>query len=122
MKKGGLVLLYIFSSIFLYAAPVLEDSLFTKKSIELLQRIEQLQVKEEAGLLKGAFPSSRKYYFSRQFKQEDNVFFTALVLFNIGQFSNKMHPAALAYLEQLKTNARPYIERFKNQKNQLTYN
>jgi hypothetical protein len=122
MKKGGLVLLYIFSSIFLYAAPVLEDSLFTKKSIQLLQRIEQLQVKQEAGLLKGAFPSSRKYYFSSQFKQEDNVFFTALVLFNIGQFSNKMHPEELVYLEQLKTNARAYIERFKNQKNQLTYN
>jgi len=122
MKKGGLVLLYIFSSIFLYSAPVMEDSLFTKKSIELLHRIEQLQVKQEAGLLKGAFPSSRKYYFSSQFKQEDNVFFTALVLFNIGQFSNKMHPEELVYLEQFKTNARPYIERFKNQKNQLTYN
>ena len=47
MKKGGLVLLCIFSSTFLYAAPVLDDSLFTKKSIQLLQRIEQLQVKEQ---------------------------------------------------------------------------
>jgi len=122
MKKGGLVLLCIFSSIILYAAPVLDDSLFTKKSIQLLQRIEQLQLKEEVGLLKGGFPSSRKYYYSVRLKQEDNIFFTALVLFNIGQFSKLMHPEELAYLEQFQTNARPYIARFKNQNNQLTYN
>jgi hypothetical protein len=122
MKKGGLVLLCIFSSTFLYAAPVLDDSLFTKKSIQLLQRIEHLQVKEDLSALSGAFPSFRKYYYSAKLKQEDNVFFTALVLFNIGQFSKKMHPAALAYLEQFIKNARPYIERFKNQNNKLTYN
>jgi hypothetical protein len=122
MKKGGLVFLCVLSSILLYAAPVLDDSLFTKKRIELLQRIEQIQLKEEAALLKGGFPSSRKYYYSVRLKQEDNVFFTALVLFNIGQFSKLMHPEELAYLEQFKTNATPYIERFKNQNNQLTYN
>jgi hypothetical protein len=122
MKKGGLVFLCFFFSILLYATPVLDDSIFTKKSIQLLQRIQQLQVKKEASALNGSFPSFRKYYYSVKLKQEDNVFFTALVLFNIGQFSPKMHPEELAYLEQLKTNARPYIERFKNQKNQLTYN
>ena len=122
MKKGGLFLSFIFYWSILYAAPVLDDSLFTKKSIQLLQRIEQLQVKDDLSALSGAFPSSRKYYFSSQFKKEDNVFFTALVLFNIGQFSKKMHPEELVYLEQFKTHARPYIERFKNQKNQLTYN
>jgi hypothetical protein len=122
MKKGGLVFLCFFFSILLYAAPVLDDSIFTKKSIQLLQRIQQLQVKKEASALNGSFPSLRKYYYSVKLKQEDNVFFTALVLFNIGQFSPKMHPEELAYLEQLKTNAAPYIERFKNQKNQLTYN
>ena len=122
MKKGGLVFLCVLSSILLYAAPVLDDSLFTKKRIELLQRIEQIQLKEEAALLKGGFPSSRKYYYSVRLKQEDNVFFTSLVLFNIGQFSKLMHPEELAYLEQFKTNATPYIERFKNQNNQLTYN
>jgi hypothetical protein len=122
MKKGGLVFLCVLSSMLLYAAPVLDDSLYTRKRIELLQRIEQLQLKEQVVLLKGGFPSSRKYYYSARLKQEDNVFFTALVLFNIGQFSKKMHPEELAYLEQFKSNARPYIERFKNQNNHLTYN
>lgn len=122
MKKGGLVLLCIFSSTLLYAAPVLEDSLFTKKSIQLLQHIEQLQVKEDLSTLSGAFPSFRKYYYSAKLRQEDNVFFTALILWNLGQFKSQMHPEELAYLEQFKTKARPYIERFKNQNNQLTYN
>jgi hypothetical protein len=100
----------------------LDDSLFYKKRIQLLQRIEQLQEKKESGFLNGSFPSYRRYFYGSAYIQEDNVFFTALVLFNIGQFSKKMRPEELAYLEQFKTNARPYIERFKNQNNQLTYN
>ena len=55
-------------------------------------------------------------------KQEDNVFFTSLVLFNIGQFSLKMHPVELAMIEKAKANAVFYLDRFKNQNNQLTYN
>ena len=122
MKKGVLVFIGMVSCSILFAKPVLDDSLFYKKRIQLLQRIEQLQEKKESGFLNGSFPSFRRYFYGSAYKQEDNVFFTALVLFNIGQFSKKMRPEELAYLEQFKTNARPYIERFKNQNNQLTYN
>ena len=122
MKKGVLVFIGMVSCSILFAKPVLDDSLFYKKRIQLLQRIEQLQEKKESGFLNGSFPSYRRYFYGSAYIQEDNVFFTALVLFNIGQFSKKMRPEELAYLEQLKTNARPYIERFKNQNNQLTYN
>jgi hypothetical protein len=122
MKKGGLVLLCIVSSFLLYASPVLEDSIYFKKRIQLLQQIEQLQVKQDLSALYGAFPSFRKYYFSSKLKQEDNVFFTALVLWNLGQFKAWMSPEELGYLEQFKTRASPYIERFKNKTNQLTYN
>jgi len=90
--------------------------------IQLLQRIEQLQVKEDQSVLKGAFPSFRKYYYSRKLKEEDNVFFTALILWNLGQFKAQMSSQEMDYLEKFKFNARPYIERFKNQNNQLTYN
>jgi hypothetical protein len=122
MKKGGLVFISIVYSVVLHAAPILDDSIFTKKRIQLLERIEQLQVKDTSNSLNGAFPSSRKYYYSPKVKQEDNVFFTALILWNIGQFNAQMSPLELAYSEQFKSNARPYIERFKNQNNQLTYN
>jgi len=122
MKKGVLVFIGMVSCSILFAKPVLDDSLFYKKRIQLLQSIEQLQEKKESGFLNGSFPSYRRYFYGSAYIQEDNVFFTALVLFNIGQFSKKMRPEELAYLEQFKTNARPYIERFKNQNNQLTYN
>ena len=84
--------------------------------------MDQLQVKEDEGLMSGSFPSLRKYYFSSQYKNEDNIFFTSLILWNLGQFKTKMLPEEMVYLEQFKSNARSYIERFKNQKNQLTYN
>ena len=122
MKKGGLVFLCFFFSILLYAAPALEDTIYIKKRIQLLQRIEHLQVKEVQSNLYGAFPSSRKYYYSARLKEEDNVFFTALILWNIGQFKAQMSSQEIDYLEKFKFNARPYIERFKNQNNQLTYN
>ena len=122
MKKGVLVFIGMVSCSILFAKPVLDDSLFYKKRIQLLQSIEQLQEKKESGFLNGSFPSYRRYFYGSAYIQEDNVFFTALVLFNIGQFSKKMRQEELAYLEQFKTNARPYIERFKNQNNQLTYN
>lgn len=122
MKKGGLVFISILSSVVLYAAPILDDSIFTKKRIQLLERIEQLQIKDNASVLYGAFPSSRKYYYSTKVQQEDNVFFTALILWNLGQFNAQMSSQELTYMEQFKSNAKTYIERFKNQNNQLTYN
>ena len=122
MKKGGLVFLCFFFSILLYAAPALDDTIYIKKRIQLLQSIEQLQVKEDISGLSGAFPSFRKYFFSAKLKQEDNVFFTALTLWNISQFAAQMSSQEMDYLEQFKSNARPYIERFKNQNNHLTYN
>jgi len=122
MEKGGLVFLCFFFSIVLYGAPILEDSIHIKERIQLLQRIEQLQVKDSAIALYGAFPSSRKYYYRAKLKEEDNIFFTALILWNLGQFKAQMSSQEIDYLEKFKFNAKPYIERFKNQNNQLTYN
>lgn len=122
MKKGGLVFAYILFSVVLYAATIPDDSIYTRKRIQLLQTITQLQDKTDTGVLLGSFPSTRKYYYNQTHQQEDNVFFTALVLYNIGQFRQRMLPEELAMIEQAKTNALVYIDRFKNQKNQLTYN
>ena len=122
MKKGGLVFISMVYSIVLYAAPTLDDSTFIYNRTQLLRVIEQLQVKENKSALYGAFPSTRKYYFSTKLKQEDNVFFTSLILWNLGQFTTQMSTQELDALDKIKSNARPYIERFKNQNNQLTYN
>lgn len=121
MKKEILsVVLFVFS-FNLYAASGVSDSIL-KQRIAILNLIADLQFINPSEVLNGSFPSYRKYYFSTKFKQEDNVFFTSLVLFNIGQFSAQMHPDELAMIKKTKVNALVYIERFKNKKNQLTYN
>ena len=121
MKKGILSIVLFVFSFNLHAASVVSDSILNRR-IAILNLISNLQFKDSTDVLNGSFPSYRKYNFSSKLKQEDNVFFTALVLFNIGQFSLQMHPDELAILEKAKSNAIKYIQRFKNQNNQLTYN
>jgi len=121
MKKGILSILLIVFSFNLYAASAISDSILKHRKA-ILKLITDLQIKNPSEVLNGSFPSYRKYYFSSKLKQEDNVFFTSLVLFNIGQFSSLMYPEELSMLEKAKSNALVYIDRFKNQNNHLTYN
>ena len=121
MKKGILSIVLFIFSFNLYAASVVSDSILNRR-IAILKLIADLQINNPSDVFNGSFSSNRKYYFSSKLKQEDNVFFTSLVLFNIGQFSLKMHPVELAMIEKAKANAVFYLDRFKNQNNQLTYN
>jgi len=121
MKKGILSIVLFVFSFNLHAASGVSDSILNRR-IAIFKLIAYLQLNNPSEDLNGSFPSYRKYYFKTKLKQEDNVFFTSLVLFNIGQFSAQMHPEELAMLEKAKANALVYIERFKNQNNQLTYN
>jgi hypothetical protein len=121
MKKGMLSLVLFVFSFNLFAASVVSDSIL-KQRIAILKLISNLQINNPTEVLDGSFPSYRKYYFSSKLKQEDNVFFTSLVLFNIGQFASQMHPDELSIIERAKSNALNYINRFKNQNNHLTYN
>jgi hypothetical protein len=121
MKKGILSIVLFVFSFNLYAASGVSDSIL-KQRIAILKIIADLQFNNPSEVLNGSFPSYRKYYFSTKLKQEDNVFFTSLVLFNIGQFSAQMRPEELAMIEKAKVNTVFYLNRFKNQNNQLTYN
>lgn len=121
MKKGLLFVSFFVLSIVLHAKPVLDDTALNKR-MKLLNLISDLQTKNDASELNGAFPSYRKYFYSSHLKQEDNVFFTALILFNIGQFKDKMMPDELALFNTCKSRAIIYMDRFKNQNNHLTYN
>ncbi len=122
MKKGILLSSFMLSFLVLNASPIIKDSIIANKRIHLLNLITQLQIKNDGTVLQGSFPSTRKYFYSQRLKQEDNVFFTALVLWNIGQFEKGMTQDELSIYKQAKNNALPYIERFKNKKNNLTYN
>ena len=121
MKKGLLFVSFFVLSIVLHAAPVLDDSVLNQRT-KLLNLIADLQTNNDTSDLNGAFPSYRKYFYSSHLKQEDNVFFTALILFNIGQFKDKMMPEELALFNTCKSKAIIYMDRFKNHNNHLTYN
>ncbi len=121
MKKGILYIVLFLVSFKLYAVNGVHDSSLNQR-MSILKLISNLQINNPSNLLHGSFPSYRKYYYSTKLKQEDNVFFTSLVLFNIGQFSTKMHSEELAMIEKARSNALVYIDRFKNQNNQLTFN
>ena len=121
MKKGILCLVLLVLSFKLYAASRIVDTNFNQR-LSILNLISNLQLNNPSDGLYGSFPSYRKYYFSSKQTQEDNIFFTSLVLFNIGQFRNLMLPQEVAIIDKAKANSLIYIERFKNENNQLTYN
>lgn len=121
MKKGILSIVLLLFSFKLFAA-ISQDDTILKQRMTILKLIVNLQLNNPSNALHGSFPSYRKYYYGSKLKQEDNVFFTSLVLFNLGQFSSQMHPDELAMIEKAKSNALIYTKRFKNQNNQSTYN
>lgn len=122
MKNGCFVFLYCLISLPLFAVPNGDDSTLLSQRLAVLKSIAQMQSTQVQGHLEGSFPSIRKYYYSPSFKQEDNVFFTSLVLWNLGQFRAQMLPEEQIIFDQCKSKAMPYLHRFKNEKNQLTYN
>lgn len=122
MKKWAFVVLFSVNFLMLYAAPCTKDTNWVRNRIHVLNIVSNLQVKDPSSMLDGSFPSTRKYFYSQQFKQEDNVFFTSLVLWNLGQFEKEMSQDELSIFKQAKRNALPFIERFKNKKNNITYN
>jgi hypothetical protein len=121
MKKGLLLLFLFILYTGLFAASNFNDTLLVQRA-KLLNLIAAQQSNQQGAKLKGSFPSFRKYYYSSNLKEEDNVFFTALVLLNIGQFKEYMSPAELIVYEKCKEQSLQYIDRFKNKNNQLTYN
>ena len=121
MKNGLLIFALIICSISLEASTLVEDTMSNKR-LALLQLIDSHQISDQSSILYGAFPSVRKYFYSKKHKEEDNVFFTALVVFNIGQFEKEMSLEEQMLYRKIKSNALPYISRFKNKKNDLTFN
>ena len=122
MKKGILLSSFMLLFLVLNASPIIKDSISVVKRIHLLNLISELQIKENNTVLNGSFPSNRKYFYSHRLKEEDNVFYTSLILWNLGQFEKEMKQDELSIFNKAKSNALPYIQRFKNKKNNLTYN
>lgn len=90
---------------------------------QLLQKVENLQVKENGVFPRGLFPSYRTYALNQDRQKADiNVFFTGLILFTLEKVKNKLTPFQQNIISTISVKARPATEKFKNLKNRNTYN
>lgn len=90
---------------------------------QLLQRIEQLQVKENGIFPKGHFPSYRTYALNQDRQKADiNPFFTGLIVFTLERLKDQLTTYQQKLVEQISSNAKPSFAKFKNRKGRDTYN
>ncbi|MDO9155920.1 MAG: hypothetical protein Q7U17_03545, partial [Sediminibacterium sp.] len=90
---------------------------------QLLQRIDQLQVKENGIFPKGLFPSYRTYALNQDRQKADiNPFFTGLIVFTLDRIKDQLTPYQQKLVEQISLNAKPVFKKFKNRKDRDTYN
>jgi len=88
----------------------------------LLSELMNLQSLGNEYYPKGAFASQRKYNYSATYKEDNNLFFTALVLYNLERYKSKLSKEDLVYVNEIRKNALTYFELFLNKKNNTTYN
>ncbi len=96
------------------------DSLIIQK---LLQRIEQLQVKEAGVFPEGAFPSYRLYALNKDRQKADvNAFFTGLMAFTMRDIEPYLAQTQQVTAERIILKTLPVYEKFRNRKGRPTYN
>lgn len=90
---------------------------------QLLQRIEQLQPKDNSVFPKGSIPSYRLYALNRdRYKADINPFFTGLVAFTLQDIKRDLSPAQQRQADVIISNALPVYAKFENRKRGNTYN
>lgn len=95
------------------------DSLLMHK---LVQRLAVQQQKVNGKYLPGMFPSYREYqWHARVFKDDDNVFFTGLVVFTLRQLRNELPEADRLLCDTIISRAAPVYQHFRNRKGRDTY-
>lgn len=93
-----------------------------QKVIEILKEIKADQGFKLKNFPEGAFKSYRKYYYGLQRKADYNLFFSAMVIYNLQRYQHLFTADEMILFNQIKSSAIPYFEKFKNKKNNLTYN
>lgn len=88
---------------------------------QILKLITEAQSYNDIDFPNGGFKTFRKSNWSSQFKIDENSFYTALILFNLNQYANRMSKEDQHMLKQMNEKAIPYFNLFKN-KNKPSYN
>ena len=122
MKKGSKILILI---LFLTILQDINTTCYSQSkgvSIQdILIKIDSLQQHKNTGQDQGGIPSLRRYHYGSTYKEDNNLFFTSLVLYTIGRYQTLLSKEEQLIYDQIKAGALPYIQKFQN-KNGLTYN
>lgn len=95
----------------------------TLVSFKILQRLEQLQVKESGVFPKGLFPSYRIYALNQhQQKADINIFFTGLIAFTLRDLMPYLTTYQQAIAQKIIDESLVVSDKFKNRKGRNTYN
>jgi hypothetical protein len=90
------------------------DSTYEKK---LMERIYTAQSTGTGYFAKGLFPSYREYYFNRgTYKNDDNIFFTALVAFTLQHLKPGLRTDSKILLDSIISKASPVYKKFQNRR------
>lgn len=117
MKEA--VIIQVLFSFILIRSNAQDSALATR----LLQRIEQLQVKESSVFPKGIFPSYRTYALNKDRDKADvNAFFTGLICFTLRDLKPRLSPAQRVIVDSIISRAGIVYDKFKNRRGRPTYN
>lgn len=97
-----------------------QDSLYINF---LINRIDELQVKEDGLFVKGLFPSfiSGKEKFSDK-KRDNNIFYNGLIAYALKDVKASLNQNNIQEVDSILLRSRPAFDKFKNQKGRGTYN
>jgi hypothetical protein len=95
----------------------------TLVSYKLLQRIEQLQIKQSGVFPKGLFPSYRIYALNQHRQKADiNIFFTGLIAFTLRDLMPHLTTYQQKIAQKIIDHSITVSDQFKNRKGRNTYN
>lgn len=90
---------------------------------KMLVLLQEQQSDGSKGFSKGLFPSYRQYRYRPDIlKDDDNLFFTASVLYILNNLYEKLPEKDQAIVRQISSAAIPAFARFKNKDGKSTYN
>jgi hypothetical protein len=110
----------------LFISLLLSFTIYANDSLlmtQLLQRIDQLQSKQNGVFPKGIFPSYRIYALNKDREKADiNGFFTGLIALTLNDINPQLSNPQQKQAQQIITNTLPVYAKFQNQKGRATYN
>ena len=115
-----MLLLFILLPVFSFTGAQANDSLLMTY---LLQRIDQLQCKENGVFMKGIFPCYRTYALNKvRDKADVNMFYTGLIGFTLRDIAPQLSAQQQKLASQIIKNTLTIYPKFQNVKGRPTYN